>query len=380
MTELRPHAERPANRLTLFLPDLDGGGAERVALALLQGFIERGHTVDLVLVRKRGALLPLVPPQVEIIDLGAHKLRDAVWPLVRYLRQRRPQALHAMMWPLPLIAVVARGIARVDTRIVGSEHSILSKAPIGLRRKLWRTLTRRAYLNADALVAVSAGVADDLSALVGLPRDRISVIHNPLLLPATLPDPAAAVTRWPTQTKRILAVGSLKPEKNYPLLLRALAEVRKSVPASLLILGDGNLRGTLETQAVAAGLADAVVFVGFELDPWPYFAAADLFVLSSDNEGLGNVLIEALHAGLLVVSTDCPSGPREVLAGGEFGRLVECGNSELLAAAIVAALDDTSSSAERAARQARASALAGQVPLTHHLAVMTGVIDDERAA
>lgn len=376
MTKLTPHAKQPAplaaKRLTLFLPDLDGGGAERVALALLQGFIESGHAVDLVLVSKRGILLPLVPPQVEIVDLNARKLRDAFWPLVRYLRQRRPQALHAMMWPLPLIAVAARAIARVDTRIVGSEHSTLSKAPIGLRHKLVRALTHRVYLRADALVAVSAGVADDLSAFVGVPRDRITVIHNPLLLPTTLPDPTAATARWPAQTKRILAVGALKPEKNYPLLLRALTEVRKTIPASLLILGDGALRGTLEAQAVAAGIADAVVFEGFEIDPWPYFAATDLFVLSSDNEGLGNVLIEALHAGLLVVSTDCPSGPREILASGEFGTLVECGNAEQLAAAIVAALDDVDSLADRVARQARASSLAGPIPQEQHLAVMTG--------
>ncbi|SEN62857.1 Glycosyltransferase involved in cell wall bisynthesis [Sphingomonas gellani] len=325
-------------RLAIFLPDLGGGGAERVALALLQGFLDSGHPVDLVLALRQGVLLPMVPSGVEIIDLGAARLRQAVLPLVRYLRERRPHALHAMMWPLPLLAIVARRLAQVDTRIIGSEHTTLSARPHGLRHRAVRALTRQAYMRADGLVGVSAGVADDLSTFVGVPRDRITVIHNPLLLPATLPDPATMAGRWPAGTKRILAVGSLKAEKNYPLLLRALARVRESVPASLLILGDGPLRVELERQITDKGLGDAVVIAGFDTDPWPYYTAADLFVLSSDCEGFGNVLVEALHAGLPIVSTDCPNGPREILDDGEYGTLVPCNDERLLAAAIQGAL------------------------------------------
>lgn len=318
-------------RLALFLPDLGGGGAERVALALLQGFLERGHPVDLVLAQRRGVLLPLVPDGVEIVDLGAPKLRQVILPLVRYLRRRRPHALHAMMWPLPLMAVIARALARVDTRIVGSEHTTLSTMPHGLRHRAVRALTARAYLKADGLVAVSEGVADDLAAYVGIARDRITVIHNPLLLPAILPEPGIAAARWPAGTKRILAVGALKSEKNYPLLLRALARVRERVPASLLILGDGPLRSALEAQVAETGLKDAVTFAGFETDPWPYYAAADVFVLSSDFEGFGNVLVEAMHASLPIVSTNCPNGPKEILEDGKYGFLVPTGDDQALA-------------------------------------------------
>lgn len=361
-------------RLALFLPDLGGGGAERVALALLQGFLNRGHAVDLVLAQRRGALLPLVPDGVDIVDLGAPQLRHAIVPLARYLRQRRPQALHAMMWPLPVLAVVARSLARVDTRIVGSEHSTLWTMPHGLRHRMVRTLTRMAYMKADALVAVSGGVANDLSAFVGMPRDRIAVIHNPLLLPATLPAPTIAVDRWPPGTKRILAVGTLKSEKNYPLLLRALARVRARVPASLLILGDGPLREMLEAQVAQAGLGDMVVFAGFDTEPWPYYVAADLFVLSSDSEGLPTVLIEALHAGLPIVSTDCPSGPREILAEGKYGALLRCRDEDALAEAMIDAIagSDGQRKEQMAARRARAAELTGDVPFVRHLALMTG--------
>lgn len=369
--------EPAPQNLALLLPDLSGGGAERVALALIQGFIDRGHAVDLVLVNRRGPLLALVPPGVEVIDLAAPKLRHMILPLARYLRQRRPQALHAMMWPLPLIAVAARALARVDTRIIGSEHTTLSTMPHGLRHRVVRAITRAAYIRAHALVAVSAGVADDLSTFVGVPRASITVVHNPLQLPVTLPDRMIAMDRWPVSTKRILAVGALKSEKNYPLLLRALAKARERMPVSLLILGDGPLREALEVQVAQDGLGDMVVFAGFDTNPWPYYVAADLFVLSSDSEGLPTVLIEALHAGLPIVSTDCPSGPREILAEGEFGALSRCRDEDALAAAMIEAMSGGPTGqpeGQIAARRARAAELTGDVPLVRHLALMASTM------
>lgn len=366
-------ARRAGVRLALFLPDLGGGGAERVALALIHGFLDRGYLVDLVLANRRGELLALVPANVEIVDLGAASLRGAILPLVRYLRERRPHALHAMMWPLPLIAILARAIAGVRTRIVGSEHTTLSTMPHGLRYRTVRAVTRWAYRKADALVTVSAGVAEDLSAFVGVPRERIAVIHNPLLLPVELPDPQTAAGRWPVGTKRILAVGALKSEKNYPLLLRALMRVRETTSASLLILGDGPLRGILERQIADLRLDEAVVLAGFETDPWPYYVAADVFVLSSDCEGLPTVLIEALHAALPIVSTNCPNGPKEILANGVYGDLVSCGNDVALADALVRRLNEGRFVAP--GHRVRAGTLSGEIPLREHLALMVGKAD-----
>lgn len=356
-------------RLTVFLPNLGGGGAERVALALLQGLIDRGYPVDLVLASRQGPLLPLVPKGVEVFDLGVLKLRHVIRPLIRYLRQRQPHAMHVMMWPLPLLAIIASRMARVGTRIIASEHVTLSLMPHGLRYAAVRAITRRAYRMMDGIVAVSAGVADDLAAFVGIPRQRITVIHNPLLLPDVLPGRDMALQYWPAETKRLLAVGTLKEQKNYPLLLDALAKVREQVPTSLLILGDGSLREALKAQVAQSGLTNAVVFAGFDTDPWPYYAAADLFVLSSDYEGLPTVLIEALHAGLPIVSTDCPSGPREILEDGVYGALVSCGDPQALASAIVHALLSLPAVTSKA-RQTRAHALARSGSFELHLATM----------
>lgn len=356
------------HRLALFLPDMGGGGAERVALAMIQGFLDHGHEVDLVLARREGVLLPLVPAEVEIIDLGASHLRHTVLPLVRYLRARRPYALHAMMWPLPLLAIIARVLARVKTRIVGSEHTTLSVHQLGLRSRAVRLLTRQAYLRADAIIAVSAGVADDVASFVGLPRDRITVIHNPLLLPQALPDPAIMATKWRPGTKRILAVGTLKEQKNYSLLLRAVSQLRDRLPVSLVILGDGPLRQEVERQIVDEGLESTVVLEGFTTDPWPYFAAADLFVLSSNFEGFGNVIVEALYAGLPVVSTDCPNGPSEILGGGQYGTLVPCKNEKALVDGILAAIRRRN---DPKALKSRALVVSGHYSIDKHINAMT---------
>ena len=356
-------------RLALFLPDLGGGGAERVALTLMQGFLERGHEVDLVLGVQKGSLLPLIPAGVNVVDLGSTRLRHALGGLVRYLKRRRPDALHAMMWPAPLLAISARMIARVDTRIVASEHVVLSKTPMGLSSAWLRALTRRLYSRADRLIAVSHGVADDVSAYLGIARDAITVIYNPLTLPADLVDDPAVQSFWPAGTKRLLAVGEMKAEKNFALLLRALALLRHDVAVSLLILGKGSLEEELRGMVCRLGLTDQVVFAGFAEDVWPFFMAADLFVLSSDVEGFGNVLVEAMHAGVPIVSTDCPSGPREVLDHGAFGTLVPCNDAPALARAIRTALD-----APRDPRRlrARAQQLSGDHLIDKHLDAMLG--------
>lgn len=362
-------------RLALLLPDMSGGGAERVALALMHAFLARGHPVDLVLVNRRGALLPLVPAGVEIVDLGAATLRQALVPLVRYLRTRRPHALHAMMWPLTVIAVVARLLARVPTRIVLSDHIALSKqyggSPRTLRALRWSV--RLLYPLAAARVLVSADAADDLAALSGLPRHSIDVIHNPLDLPVQVARDRSARDwhddRGPGSAARIVTLGSLKPQKNHALLLRAFAMVRAHRPARLAIVGEGLLRPDLGRLANELGIADDVIFAGFDRDPWPWLASADAFALSSDYEGLPNVLVEALHAGLPVVSTDCTSGPREILDDGIHGHLVPCNDAAALATALEAALDQPH---DPAAGHARAKLLSGHASLDRHLALMLG--------
>jgi glycosyltransferase involved in cell wall biosynthesis len=203
-------------------------------------------------------------------------------------------------------------------------------------------LVGRFYPWADGIVAVSQGAADDLARTARLPKDRIQVVHNPIVTPE-LREMAAARLDHPWfeagAPPVLLAVGRLAPQKDFGTLIRAFERVRRSRPARLMILGDGPERDALEALAAEVGLESAVDLPGRIVNPFPYMVRADAFVLSSRWEGLPSVLIEALFCGVPVVATDCPSGPREILAGGKHGLLVPVGDVEALARGIESALD-----------------------------------------
>lgn len=358
-------------RLALVLPDMGGGGAERVALSLAEDWISRGYEVDLVLLRARGELLPLVPDQVRIVDLGARRIRDGLQPLVRYLRESRSIALQASMWPLTVIAILAHRIARSQARLLVSDHSVLSSQYVGSRASLaaLKLTTRLLYPLADARVAVSSGVAADLAGLSGLDETCFEVVTNPIRLPDVREGQGRADGLWPQPGSRILTVGNLKNAKNHVLLVRAFARLARSRPATLAILGEGECRPAIEAAARAEQVADRLVMPGHVTNPSAYYALADLFVLSSDHEGFGNVLVEAMGAGLPVVSTDCPHGPREILKGGEFGALVPCGDVAALAEAMDRALGEEP---QPARLRERAKQLSGRDSAERYLALMLG--------
>lgn len=362
-------------RLAFLLPHMTGGGAERVALRLITDFVARGHMVDLLLMTEWGELLPLLPPEVRVIDLHAPRIRDVVQPLTRYLRTERPEGLQAFMWPLTVAAVFAHRLARSKTRLILSEHITLSKqyGHFGrARRALLRESIRFAYPRADARVAVSAQAADDLATVSGIARDGITVIYNPVDRPSDMrrDEAAAQAARaaWGDAEARIISVGKLKAQKNQALLIEAFALLRRTRPARLVILGEGELRGQLEALVAARGLTDDVILPGFFTDPWPFYDAAQMFALSSDYEGYPLVLIEAMRAGLSIASTDCEAGPREILDGGTFGRLVPCGDPVALARALAETLDHP---ADPIVMQARAEALSGQDASDRYLELMT---------
>jgi glycosyltransferase involved in cell wall biosynthesis len=238
-----------------------------------------------------------------------------------------------------IVGVWARRAARVRTRLIVSERNTLSLARHGSTFRQWLRprLIGRFYRWADGIVAVSGGVADDLSVATGLPRDRIEVIHNPVITPRLKEMAEERIAHpWfePGQPPVVLALGRLAPQKDFATLIRAFAQVRQDRSARLLILGEGPERAALESLVRDLALETDVGLPGWVTNPYPFMVRADLFVLSSKWEGLPGVLIEALYCGVPVVSTDCPSGPSEILEGGKYGRLVPVGDVEALAGAI----------------------------------------------
>lgn len=320
------------------LPNLGGGGAERLTIDLMAGFLERGARVDLVVLEWSGEFVGLVPAGVRVFDLKAARLRGALMPLRAYLKCERPDAVLAAMWPLTtLVQLAALGLHR-KPRIVLSEHCALRQQYEGQPGALAAMrLSMRGYRWADRVVAVSEALGADIAKLAGLRAERVRTIHNPID-PPLRSDPAGPGPWGDRAGKRILAVGKLKPQKNFALLIEAFARIASSTDASLAIVGEGALRSQLEAQVARLGLQGRVQLPGFSTTPGDWYAGADLFVLPSDYEGFGNVLVEAMHCGLPVVATDCPFGPAEVLGHGQWGTLVPPGDAEALAGAIRAAL------------------------------------------
>lgn len=318
---------------------------------LAQGFAEQNVRVDLVLVSARGPYLASVGKDVNVVNLAASGVSRSLPKLVRYLRAERPKALLATLRHANVVAVWAKKLAGVPTRVVLRHSNMLFPGTSSsYKEKALRASVRTFYSWAEAHIAVSQGVANDVQRSAGVAPDKIFTVHNPVVTAELLvqaqafPDHPFFAT--PTLSEAvppvILGVGRLTSQKDFATLLRAFAIVYKARPARLLILGEGERRTQLEALSEELGVSAAVSMPGFVNNPFSYMAQANLFVLSSRWEGLPGALIQALACGCPVVSTDCPSGPREILEDGTFGTLVEVGDVQRLAAAITEALDKPS--------------------------------------
>lgn len=334
-------------RIALFIGSFGGGGIERVVANLARSFIDRGFDVDLLLSQTQNANLQMfgVPSAVRIIDLKSPNSLFKCFPALRhYLAEECPEILFSTSAHQSLLALWARALGQKKrTKIVISEHNMLSMAAASPALK-WRMVplfARKFYAWADGIVAVSKGVADDLAQIANLPRDRIQVIYNPILTPGIYDRAAEQLNHpWfaPNQPPVILGAGRLETHKDFPMLIRAFALVRKTMPARLMIIGWGPDQPQLEALVQELGLVEDVEFPGYQKNPYQYMARSTVFVLSSITEGLGNVLVEAIALGTPVVSTDCMSGPSEILDNGRYGLLVPVGDERALAEAILAVL------------------------------------------
>ena len=334
------------NRVSLFVPSLGGGGAERVILNLAQGFAERGLAVDLVLAQAEGPYLDQVSSKVRLIDLKAPRVLLSLPALIRYLRQERPAALLCAMHHANLVALWAKRLSGLSTRVVVTVHNSLShffQSSSPRRAELIPFLLPLFYPWTDKIVTVSEGLADDLAQTANLPRHQIQVIYNPVVTLDLFTKSQAPLDHFwfrPGEPPVILGVGRLTEQKDFTTLIKAFAIVRQSCSVKLMILGEGEDRLKLEALVKEIGLEGAVSLPGFVENPYVYMAKASVVVLSSAWEGFGNVIAEAMACGTPVVSTDCQSGPAEILENGKYGELVPVGDVEELARAIARTLQN----------------------------------------
>jgi len=314
-----------SKRIAFVLPSVKFGGAERVALNLAAALSDEGYAIDFLLMRHEGEFLAEAQQRFNVVDLRCNRTWKLPLLLWRYLWQTRPTAFISSFWKLNLCACVARAFAP-STKLLVWEHSPPTRSSPAW---LYALSTSVFYRLATRVVVVSSGVAADvLQNTMGL-GNKVSTIFNPITPPKN-------VVRFVKRSmgRKIIWVGRLDMPKNPGLMLEAFALLPKVVGYTLAFVGEGRLRPLLEQRASDLGLEQNVYFRGFKKNPYDCMADADLLVLSSDSEGLPSVLIEAMYAGLRVVSTDCGVGIHDILQNQRYGAVVPTNNALALASAI----------------------------------------------
>ena len=314
-------------KISLFLPSLKGRGGNKVMLNLANGFASRGFSVDLLLAKADGEWLKEVDEQVNIIDFNSSGVLKSIPQFIQYLRNNRPEILLSAMDYVNVLVIIANFLAGKFSKVYVTCHTSLDysiRNSSRLRDRFLPLLMRFTYPFASQVIAVSEGVANTISDMCEIPRASIQVVYNPVITPdfkQKLDAPIEHPWFQDSETPIVIGLGSLTIQKDFQSLIKAFSFLDKNKRAKLLILGEGELRSELEAIVRELGLNESVMLAGFIHNPLPYLRAARLFVLSSKWEGFGLVVAEALACGTPVVSTNCPSGPAEILENGKYGIL-----------------------------------------------------------
>jgi glycosyltransferase involved in cell wall biosynthesis len=332
---------REPKTLLIVRPTLAAGGADRVTITLLQNFDRTRVAPSLALFRREGPYLEDVPKDVPLHSLEASSLWTAWWPLARRLRRDPPDILLSTCSGANVVACLASLLSGRRARLVLSERNVLMRDQPLAKKWLMLLAKRLLYRSADAITAVSRGVADDLVDRLSLEPGQIRVVYNPIIASELETLAAEGLDEPPFDEDKpiVLAAGRLVPAKGFDVLLDAFAEVSKTSTANLVILGEGPQREPLRRQADRLGIGPRVHMPGFVKNPFKFMARATVFVLSSRFEGLPGVLIQAMGCGIPVVATRCPAGPEEIITHGRDGFLVPVDSSDHLAEQLLDLLD-----------------------------------------
>jgi glycosyltransferase involved in cell wall biosynthesis len=364
-------------RLGVVISFSGDGGVERMVINLCAEFAEHVQ-VDLLAIRAEGGHVERIPAAVNLVPLKARHAWTSVPEIARYLREQRPDALLVAKDRAGRAAIKARRRAGVDVPLwirLGTNLSAALERRSAFNRWLRLFPMRRLYPLASGVIAVSEGVKRDAQRVTGLPAARIVVIRNPVITPLLAAHAAEPVPHpWLADKLQpvVLGMGRLTRQKDFPTLLRAFAALQGEVPSRLILLGEGKDREALAALLAQLGIGERVLLAGFQSNPYAWLAQADLFVLSSAWEGSPNALTEALALGVPSVSTDCPSGPREILDNGRYGPLVPVGDAAAMARAMA---DTLRAPLPRATLQAAVDQYRAEISARRYLAVL-GLLPD----
>lgn len=328
-----------ATKICFYPGALNLGGVGRLTINLASEMIRQGYQVDLFLTMYKGDYLKDIPKEVKVIK-GKGGALKSIFAFAKYIRENEPDAIISSRDYLNLLNIVVTKLVRKKTQVIVSVHVDYSGMPIqkqSFRLKILTYALKKLYPKADSIVAVSSGVAKDFSQRYNYPLDKIEVIYNPTYLEESYSSNRELEFEafYQTELPVVIGVGRLNDQKNFSLLIEAFEEVNKQIESKLIILGEGANRPELEKMIEDKRLKDRVLLPGFVPNPIDYIKRSNVFVMSSSWEGFGNVIVEAMGTGISVVSTDCPSGPAEILNNSKYGTLVSMNNKEEMSKAII---------------------------------------------
>lgn len=357
------------SKLAFYLPNLGGGGAERMMVNLAHGLTAQGLRLDIVLASATGPFIGALPGSANIIDLKAKSVLRSVPGLARYLRRHQPEVLLSTLHYANLAALSARRLVGGRTRVFLREANMLSIGNTdNIKTQAILALVKQMYPWSDGVIAVSQGVAEDVRSFVPLSDEKVHTVYNPVITEDLFKkcQEMPAHPFFEQSEEVVLGVGRLTKQKDFSTLIRAFAEVRRKRVSKLIILGEGEQRTILQALIAELNLGDDVDMPGFVENPFSFMNRSSVFVLSSAWEGLPGVLIQALACGCPVVSTNCPSGPQEVLEAGRYGSLVPVGDVKEMARAI---LDSLSAPLEKRILVQRAQAFSVEASTKAYLEI-----------
>jgi glycosyltransferase involved in cell wall biosynthesis len=330
-------------RILLLVPSFvrGGGGAERVFSILPRHLDRTRFEIHLAVAQTRSSHLQDLPPDVVVHDLEISRMRYALPAIIRVARKVQPRVILSTVVHLNAMLILARFFLPRSIKMLVREATTPT-AFISTQAEhpwVWRFIYKHLYRKAEKVICPSDFVLNDLAEHFGVPRDRMVRIYNPVDVANVRQLAEAGGAPYNAPGPHIVTAGRLSIEKGMDVLMDAMPAVTRRFPhAHLTILGEGPLEQSLKDQAERLGVKDAVTFVGFQSNPWPYFRYADLYVLPSRLEGLPNVVLEALALGTPVVASNCPGGVREIQNATHSVTLVPPENPAALADAIIATL------------------------------------------
>lgn len=331
-------------KIIFLIPSLHGGGAERVYTHLLHHIDREKFEPYLMVVNLEGPYVEDIPSDVKIVDLKKRSVKSSLIKLIKEINKIRPSIIMSTLLHLNLTLLFIKPFLKGNPRIIVREAnppSFSIKELLGT--SVFKKLYVKLYKRADHIIAISKDVAEDVIETFNVPKDRVHIIYNPVLVEQIKMKSEEDVNHpWIINKKEpvIISIGRLVEQKDFPTLIKAFAKVIERKKCKLIILGEGPNYSILLELIKELGIEDSVDFLGFVNNPYKYVKNSDLFVLSSKWEGFGMVIIEALAVGTPVVATDCPGGPHEILNNGKFGKIVPVGDIGKMSQAIIEALDE----------------------------------------